>query len=884
VSSPDAAEWEGLAPDLDVLLDLDPAARAARLAAIAVEDAARAQALARWLAAIEGSSGLLEPPATRAPAGTGPWRARELVGRGGMGEVWRGERADGAFVREVAIKFLRADRPGVATSIARERAALARLRHPGIAQLLDGGVADDGRPWLVTEWVDGCTLEDWVRERSPDLRARMDLLRRVALAVAAAHDRLVVHRDLKPANVMVDQAGEPRLLDFGIARILGDDAEATLTRDGALTPAYAAPEQLAAGEVGPRTDVHALGVLLWWLACGRTPHADAATSLAAMVERVCRHDAEPPSRHALLAGVDADLDAIALTALAREPQRRYPSAHAFAADLAAWLAGATVSARMPTRRERLLRLCRQHPLAAGLAVALAAALATGVAGIAWQAREADAARALAERERDAALAEVERSEQLVDAFSRLFREAPDDERLTASQWLDRAASQVDGGLVADPASRARLIARLGAIEQDRGQHGRALPLFERALSGPEGALDPALRAATMCRLASAEHYSGRADAAVARFDAAIALAETLSGSARMALYDCLVSRAGMALAAGQGDAAARAAAQRAVQVVDELALEDPRWRRAGALYLVAALDDLDGDAAAAAAGYAEVMAIDRALGTTDTSDHAALLTALAGSLDRAGRPREADARYAEGIALYARVSGRHPNHASDLANRATLKVQLEDGQGALELADAALAMLAALGDINPNAAVNALLARGQALRLLGRHDEAAAALADAGARMDALGVDVARRQRVHVAEAQLALARGDVDAARATIDAVVGVLRPLGRRGALAEALGVVAQAALAGGEPEKAVVAAEEAVALLDAAAARASPTALARARLLLAQALADAGRPAAARAQVDLALPRLVAAYGDDDRRVRLAHELIARAPAAD
>ena len=214
------AQWDALSDELDALLELDPATRENRLSAIHANDEQRAGALRDWLRAITDSDGLLE---TRrpAPAGTGPWRPLAPVGDGGMGEIWRGERADGAFTREVAIKFLRGDRHRMAASIGRERALLARLRHPGIAQLLDGGLTCDGRPWLVTEWIDGRRLDDWLAHSSPPPRQRVTLLRRLAEAVAYAHANLVVHRDLKPANVMVAPAG-PQVIDFGIARAMAD--------------------------------------------------------------------------------------------------------------------------------------------------------------------------------------------------------------------------------------------------------------------------------------------------------------------------------------------------------------------------------------------------------------------------------------------------------------------------------------------------------------------------------------------------------------------------------------------------------------------------------------------------------------------------------------
>jgi tetratricopeptide (TPR) repeat protein len=817
VSGDPRARWDALEGDVDALLELPAAAREARLAAIGNDDPARADALRDWLAAIDASAGLLDAPAPKPPQGTGPWRPVARIGEGGMGEVWRGERADGAFERTVAIKFLRGDRTSVAASIARERALLARLRHPGIAQLLDGGVADDGRPWLVMEWVDGRRLDQWLEQAHPPLRTRIDLLLRLAGAVAYAHANLVVHRDLKPANVMVDAAGEPRLLDFGIARLLDDGAATAATVDQALTPAWAAPEQLRGEPVDARADVHGLGALLFYVLTARTPHGLDGRSLAAVVDAVCHEDPPPPSRVAPSAGIDADLDAITLKALARDPQQRYASADAFAADLARWLEGRDVAARLPTRLERLRRGVRRHPLEAALGAGLLLALGGGIAATTWQALKAEAARREALAERDAALAEATRGEYLVDAFARLFREGDTEERLTASEWLDRAAALgADAGPENDDA-HARYLVRLAAIEQDRGQNARAAALLRRALAAPEPGLPVADRAHAECRLGSALNMAGDGAGAAAAFDAGTARAEALRGAERITLVDCLVARANAALVNGAATPAAMRAAQRALEVLDALTgAGDLRWRRAGVLYALAALHDLNGEDAEAARRYEDVMAIDQALGNTRSTDHAALLTAMAGSLQRAGDWDGADRRFAEGIAIYEAIGTRNPNLASDLANHAALRNLRGDAAGALAAADRALAILDQLDGANPVAIANAHLARGVALRELGRFDEAAVALADAEAGYRASHPDVARPARAVVERALNELGRGRPDAARDLLAPVLALAREPGRGALLAQALQAQARIAAATGDREAARAASAEAADLL--------------------------------------------------------------------
>lgn len=811
------AQWDALSDELDALLQLDAATREDRLNAIRANDAQRADALRDWLRAIADSDGLLE---TRrpAPAGTGPWRPLAPVGDGGMGEVWRGERADGAFTREVAIKFLRGDRHRMAASIGRERALLARLRHPGIAQLLDGGLTGDGRPWLVTEWIEGKRLDDWLAQSSPPLRQRVTLLRHLAEAVAYAHANLVVHRDLKPANVMVDAQGAPHLLDFGIARLLDDTGAAAATADQAMTPAWAAPEQLRGEPVDARTDVHALGALLYFALTGRTLHGADGGSLAAVIQAVCHADPEPPGRVAPQAGVDADLDAITLKAIARDPAARYASADALAVDLGRWLDGADVDARLPTRRERMRRALRRHPVESTLAACLALALAGGIAMTIWQAREAEAARRNAVAERDAALAEADRGEYLIDAFARLFREGAAEERLTASEWLDRAAAL--GGDIGpeNTVAHARLLSRLAAIEQDRGQHPRSIALLQRVLAMSPSRLPNADRAVAQCRLASALKMTGDSAGAVAARDAGIAQAETLRGAERVVLIDCLAGRANAAVGDGVASPEAFAAARRALDELDTLTHSgDLRWRRAGILYALAALHDIGGEDTEAARRYAEVMAIDRDLGNTASGDHAALVTALAGSLQRAGDWAGADQRYAEGIAIYESLGAAHPNLVSDLANQAALKNLRGESAAALAVADRALALAERTGGANPVALANAHFARGVALRELGRHDAAADALAAAASRYRASHPDPARPLRVAVAIALNELARGRPDIARSTLAPVLAFARAgSGRDALLAEALQAEARIAHAQGDAASARDSAGEAAALL--------------------------------------------------------------------
>lgn len=341
----------------------------------------------------------------------GPWRILERIGQGGMGAVYRGERADGAFEREVAIKLLplSLQDDDMIRRFEQERRIAGRCEHPGIARVLDGGTAEDGSPWLVMEYVDGEAIDRWAEQEQLDIRARVELLIQICAAVEFAHRNLVVHRDLKPANILVDRNGRIRLLDFGIARLLEDiDQDGATSALGArLTPDYAAPEQLAGGPITVATDVYALGCLAFRLLAGRVPLALAGQPLAQMLEAMT--DADRPSlsalaRNATPAGVhagalDADLDAIAGQAVRADPAERYASVSALAADLQRWRDGLPIAARPIGRLQRAAKFVRRHRAGVATAASVIAAL-TLTAGIALhqagQAREQrDEARAVA---------------------------------------------------------------------------------------------------------------------------------------------------------------------------------------------------------------------------------------------------------------------------------------------------------------------------------------------------------------------------------------------------------------------------------------------------------------------------------------------------------
>ncbi len=421
----------------------------------------------------------------------GRYRVEGLIGRGGMGEVYRAVRDDGQFVRRVAVKLLR---PGyLAAEMARrfrlERQILARLAHPHIALILDGGVAPDGRPYLVLELVDGLPVTQFCRERSLPVEARLRLFVTIAEAVQFAHANLVVHRDLKPSNILVTDEGVPKLLDFGIAKLLepgADGATIDETRPHArlLTPERAAPEQLRGEPVTTATDVFALGVLLYELLTGARPDLGDRTVQAA--------PPAPPSSNvdgSLRRRIRGDLDRIVLEALRSEPERRYPSAGQLAEDVERHLSGLPVRARPDTFRYRAAKFVRRNRGPLAVAGLFAVLLGTFAVLASVQARRLAV-------ERDAANTERALAEQVAGILTGLFersdpRRYPGGDTLRVAAFVEQGEEAVEG--VDDPAVRARLWRTLGQIHASRGRYDRADELLAKAhaeLLALGGADDP----------------------------------------------------------------------------------------------------------------------------------------------------------------------------------------------------------------------------------------------------------------------------------------------------------------------------------------------------------------------------------------------------------
>lgn len=390
--SQSSPRWERIAPYLDRALDLEPHEREAWLAELTQtrpEIAEKVRSLLARHAVLDAQGflarGAVDPPAPTAQSGmqVGAYTLDRLIGRGGMGEVWLAARSDGRYEGQCAIKFLSSTAPkgGLAERFQREGQLLGRLAHPNIARLLDAGATADGRSYLALEYVAGISIDRYCESRSLGVKARLRLFMDVLTAVTHAQEHLVVHRDLKPSNVLVTHDGVVKLLDFGVAKLVEDvnlPGFAMVTREGlfALTPAYAAPEQLTNAPITTATDVYALGVLLYVLLSGVHPTGAQASSPAEVVHGILHVDPAPLTQ--AMPGADGELQTILGKALKKSPQERYGSATAFADDLRRYLAHQPIRARPDTLLYRAQKFVRRNRVPVATGVLLVAGLAAGL--------------------------------------------------------------------------------------------------------------------------------------------------------------------------------------------------------------------------------------------------------------------------------------------------------------------------------------------------------------------------------------------------------------------------------------------------------------------------------------------------------------------------
>ncbi len=425
----------------------------------------------------------------------GNYRIVSEIGHGGMGSVFLGERIDGEYRQQVAIKVVR---PGLDTADVRrrflhERQILAGLEHPYIARLIDGGKTQDGLPFLVMEYVQGEPITEYAKKLS--LNDRLRLFQKVCEAVAYAHRSLVIHRDLKPSNIFVTGDGQPKLLDFGIAKLLDDTggSDGTLTNFGAFTPDYASPEQIKGGQITTASDVYSLGVILYEMLAGTSPYRFETRSPDELVRIICEESPSSPSRLLSAGAADpmvkpgelaGDLENIVLHALRKEPERRYSSVEQFAGDIQRYVDGLPVMAREDTLGYRASKFIRRHRYRVAMTGALALILIGGIVTTAWQAR-------IARQERDAAEAEKTKAESINKFLQEMLSYSNQSwdsaaggraRDVTINQMLDEIAPRLDAELANQPDTQAKMFRTIANAYNSQGRYPMAEKYLHAALA------------------------------------------------------------------------------------------------------------------------------------------------------------------------------------------------------------------------------------------------------------------------------------------------------------------------------------------------------------------------------------------------------------------
>jgi serine/threonine-protein kinase len=651
----------------------------------------------------------------------GAYRILERIGRGGSSQVYLAERADGTLRKRVAIKVL----DGVVEGdehrarFERERQILAELEHPNIARFLDGGTSPGGSPYVVLEYVEGRPVTTYCDELRLPIRQRLELFLPICDAVAYAHERLIVHRDLKPANVLVDVEGRPKLLDFGIAKLLdGDPATETITQARALTPAYASPEHLAGRRITVASDVYSLGVVLYELLTGRRPYLSPRGAPGGPLDAVPWRDPQPPSRvvtvqtpdpeatdratdhdpteraglraaspEALRRALAGDLDRIVLEAIQIDPRERYRSVQELAGDVRRLLSGHPIRARPPSVTYRARKFLRRNWLAVTLAASSLAILISLVVTTGLHSLALERERATAERV----------TVFLLDVFGSNDPAVSRGDPPSARELLDRGAERLRTELADEPEIRSTLLATLGELYGRLGVYAESERLLQEAIALAErlGAR-PAALARDLDRLGRVQLLDGQLDAAEPSLRRALHLRET-NGASPRELAQTLENLG--SLFERRGDyAAAKGFLERAY----DLRLGDggaEHVELANTLDRLAKVADASGDYRAAVDQYDAALRLQRRNLSPAHPDVATTLHDL-GMLEMSmGRFDDARAHLSEAVQIRRRVLGAgHPDLAQSLSQLAWAHHGVDRFEEAREIAEEALAIAeAALG-------------------------------------------------------------------------------------------------------------------------------------------------------------------------------------------
>jgi serine/threonine-protein kinase len=698
----------------------------------------------------------------------GPFRILESLGEGGMGTVYLAEREGAGFTQRVALKLIRAGfaDPLLERRLVSERRILARLEHPGIARLIDGGATTAGQPYFAMEQVEGSNVIDYCDQNRLTIPERLRLFLDICAPVHYAHQQLVVHRDLKPNNILVTEEGHPKLLDFGIAKLL----DPTQGLEGAtrtapwFTPAYASPEQIRGEQVGTPSDIYALGILLYEMVVGRRPYELSARSPAEIERVVCERIPEPPSvavtrppsapadgstngpsadavsraRRStpvrLRRQLSGDLDTIVLKALAKEPSRRYASVQQLADDIHQYLDGRPVLARPDSLRYRAGKFVQRHRTSVAAAAIVAVSLIGGILAAAWQARRATEQASIAQ-------GEAEKAGLVTGLMVDLFRLSDPSETLgdtvTARQILEQGVVRIEREFGDQPDVQASVFAEVAQVYLNLGLLPRAESLVRRALGLREELTGPSSLdvAETLSQLGEIQALQGKREEAVGLYRRAIAIRAERVPTADTLLAATQANLAWELRALGQHDEAA------------EL--------------------------------FQEALAIQRAQLGDDRPEVASTLLGLAATHHDRGSFDEAEALFQTALAPYDTSVGKpHPMAATALLNIGMIRRLRAQYAEAEPLLRSALTMRTALYEPDHPKVLEVVHHLGTDLYEVGQYAEAERVLADGLKRANlALGHDHPIAGSIRESLASLYSITGRYDLAIAKYDTSLAVKR-----------------------------------------------------------------------------------------------------------
>jgi tetratricopeptide (TPR) repeat protein len=816
---------------LDQLLDLPPDERLPTFRKMRIEDSAVAAELDSLLKAARASGSFLStPPRARMeeapPDGVigmrmGAWRITRSIGHGGMGDVYEGIRADGDFEQRVAIKLLQREAAAQLERFQSERQILARLEHSGIARLYDGGVTDDGRPFMVMEYVEGVPITEYCARTHANFEQRLKLFIQVCDAVAFAHRNLIVHRDLKPSNILVTSGGTVKLLDFGIAKLIdGHMARTTQLTAMPMTPICAAPEQLTGAPITTATDVYALGLLLFDLLTGTHPWMGSDTPVLQAMRTVLQRPA-PTASMAAEANADApvpvrlirgDLDAIIAKSLRKEPVHRYATVAALELDIAKAMSGEPVEARAGARLYVVGRVLRRYRWAAAAASAVFISLAAGLGAAAWQAEKVSI-------ERDSARRDAAREEAVRYSLTSLFHSAISDQgtqATTAKGMIDGSAKRVLREYQDQPQLAGQLVLTLadlyGALEDVNG----AAALLQGYVDDANPHADPVSRADARQKLANIELLRGHTDRAAQLLDQAEAFwakSPTLYLEERL---EELTVRARLQRTRGDLDGAI--ATQREA-IAQRVALSGHDHRETAVLYNSLAISLAVGNHLdEALQAYHETIAIYRALSLADGID-AQIIVANMGTLElRSGHLQEAETLLKSAVERERSLAGDSAATAAGLGYYGRLLAVTNRLTPAIAvLNEATNIAVKYAGESSPVALQNRLFL-GEAQLSNGDRPAAVATITTVrDASLKSFGPAHPLTLRSQLAMTLLSMAARDYAAAQVQLADVVVGLRKLGPQSEsnLAQALETLGDVELHQGQTPQAIVTLHDAIAI---------------------------------------------------------------------